>query len=565
MQSIFHDSTIGNAIDLAVVKLEIIKNPHFVHLSAARSLKHFCRWQHLHNPISDGDPSHYDVAILLTRENLCRVPSSCDTLGLAHVGKVCDPKSSCALIEENGLSTSFTIAHELAHVIGLQHDECSDQRGNSSEQSPSKSIMNQVLNGKSNPWKWSKCSRDNLTDLMDNVRTDCLLDAPQKDLLKVVRQEYFELDTFPLPGELFNPDTQCKLIFGHTSQLCTFMPTCQRLWCVIDGKSGCRTQHMAWADGTPCARNYWCIRGQCVPVTSLEPVDGGWGPWSSFSSCSRPCGGGIAKAIRYCDSPEPKNGGQYCLGDRIKYASCNTHECPGHGVASDASYRERRLLVDPRLAQCSSFDGQSFGMKNLPMPITWVPYYNSSSPCQLYCRAKNSSAFYLLSDKVTDGSPCLPGSDDICVNGHCVPAGCDHILGSQMKRDECGKCGGDGTSCTLVTKSLSLNHLRYGYNYIITIPVNAFNLVITRTSGLGCLALRTDRGKYLLNGKFKVTRYPGKNVPIGYGIELNYSGCNAREKEIIKIDRKLSTRLHVELLSASSLVQSPQIEYSYYI
>ena len=127
VQSIFHDSSIGNAIDLAVVKFEIIRNSHFVHMTSVRSLKHFCRWQHLHNPLSDDDSKHYDVAILLTRENLCRVPSSCDTLGLAHLGKVCDPKLSCALIEENGLSTSFTIAHELAHVIGLPHDQCSNK------------------------------------------------------------------------------------------------------------------------------------------------------------------------------------------------------------------------------------------------------------------------------------------------------------------------------------------------------------------------------------------------------------------------------------------------------
>ena len=322
VQSIFHDSSIGNAIDLAVVKFEIIRNSHFVHMTAARSLKHFCRWQHLHNPLSDDDPKHYDVAILLTRENLCRVPSSCDTLGLAHLGKVCDPKLSCALIEENGLSTSFTIAHELAHVIGLPHDQCSNK-----ETSSTMSIMTQVLNYKSNPWSWSKYSRDNMTYLMGTTRTSCLNDAPQRDLMKVVRQDYFLSDIFPLAGELFSPDTQCKLIFGSGSQLCPFMPTCQRLWCMVEGKSGCRTQHMPWADRTSCGENYWFLNGKCVPITLLEPIDGAWGPWSPFSDCSRPCGGGIAKSYRQCDSPEPKNGGQYCLGDRVKYKSCNVHEC----------------------------------------------------------------------------------------------------------------------------------------------------------------------------------------------------------------------------------------------
>lgn len=36
--------------------------------------------------------------------------------GLAELGTVCDPYRSCSIIEDNGLSTAFTIAHELGHV-----------------------------------------------------------------------------------------------------------------------------------------------------------------------------------------------------------------------------------------------------------------------------------------------------------------------------------------------------------------------------------------------------------------------------------------------------------------
>lgn len=37
-------------------------------------------------------------------------------LGLAELGTVCDPYRSCSISEDNGLSTAFTIAHELGHV-----------------------------------------------------------------------------------------------------------------------------------------------------------------------------------------------------------------------------------------------------------------------------------------------------------------------------------------------------------------------------------------------------------------------------------------------------------------
>lgn len=54
------------------------------------------------------------MAILLTRIDLCRT-ENCDTLGLAHSFKICEAQLSCAIVEDNGLSTALTIAHELGH------------------------------------------------------------------------------------------------------------------------------------------------------------------------------------------------------------------------------------------------------------------------------------------------------------------------------------------------------------------------------------------------------------------------------------------------------------------
>lgn len=38
---------------------------------------------------------------------------TCDTLGMADVGTVCDPSRSCSVIEDDGLQAAFTTAHEL--------------------------------------------------------------------------------------------------------------------------------------------------------------------------------------------------------------------------------------------------------------------------------------------------------------------------------------------------------------------------------------------------------------------------------------------------------------------
>jgi len=47
--------------------------------NAAHALRNFCSWQTQHNRLDDTDPQHYDVAILMTKKDLCG--DSCDTLG----------------------------------------------------------------------------------------------------------------------------------------------------------------------------------------------------------------------------------------------------------------------------------------------------------------------------------------------------------------------------------------------------------------------------------------------------------------------------------------------------
>lgn len=52
------------------------------------------------------------------REHVCRNHNQkkCDnTLGLAQLGTMCKV-NSCAIVQDNGLSAAFTIAHELGHV-----------------------------------------------------------------------------------------------------------------------------------------------------------------------------------------------------------------------------------------------------------------------------------------------------------------------------------------------------------------------------------------------------------------------------------------------------------------
>ena len=110
---------------------------------------------------------------------------------------------------------------------------------------------------------------------------NCLTNRPKRNYLE---KEKSQVTRFA--GEFFDADAQCSLVFGRGSRVCSYMPSCRRLWCTTpEGEqNGCKTQHMPWADGTQCGEGKWCVRSQCVKrnVAGVKPVHGGWGDWQRY-------------------------------------------------------------------------------------------------------------------------------------------------------------------------------------------------------------------------------------------------------------------------------------------
>ncbi|XP_013387743.1 SCO-spondin [Lingula anatina] len=67
-----------------------------------------------------------------------------------------------------------------------------------------------------------------------------------------------------------------------------------------------------------------CTVGSC-------PVDGGYGAWSVWTPCSAPCGPGIQTRGRSCDSPAPAFGGRPCVGPNYEETVCNLGACSING------------------------------------------------------------------------------------------------------------------------------------------------------------------------------------------------------------------------------------------
>ncbi|XP_017691660.1 PREDICTED: A disintegrin and metalloproteinase with thrombospondin motifs 7 [Lepidothrix coronata] len=479
---LFHHASIGNPINIAIVRLILLEHEEEdlkISHHADNTLKSFCKWQKSINVKGDSHPLHHDVAVLLTRKDICAAMNRpCETLGLSHVAGMCQPHRSCNINEDTGLPLAFTVAHELGHSFGIQHD------GSSNDCEPVGKrpfIMSPQLLYDTSPLTWSRCSREYITRFLDRGWGLCLDDPPAREVLD-----------FPLvpPGVLYDVGHQCRLQYGPYSTFCDDMDSvCNTLWCTVGNT--CHSKLDAAVDGTACGDNKWCFNGECVPVGHRpEPIDGGWSSWSSWAACSRSCGAGVQSAERHCSTPTPKYGGRYCLGERKRFRICNVRLCP----LDKPSFRQ---------VQCSQFNPMLYKGKL----YKWTPVPNNINPCELHCRPEHEYFAEKLRDAVVDGTPCYErdASRDMCINGICKNVGCDYEIDSHAVEDRCGVCHGDGSTCHTVHKTFEDSE-GLGYVDIGIIPVGAREIRIEEVAEAGnFLALRSENPeKYFLNGGWTI-------------------------------------------------------------
>uniref|UniRef100_A0A8C0EHC5 ADAM metallopeptidase with thrombospondin type 1 motif 7 n=1 Tax=Bubo bubo TaxID=30461 RepID=A0A8C0EHC5_BUBBB len=454
---LFHHASIGNPINIAIVRLILLEDEEEdlkISHHADNTLKSFCKWQKSINVKGDSHPLHHDVAVLLTRKDICAAMNRpCETLGLSHVAGMCQPHRSCNINEDTGLPLAFTVAHELGHSFGIQHD------GSSNDCEPVGKrpfIMSPQLLYDTSPLTWSRCSREYITRFLDRGWGLCLDDPPAREVLD-----------YPLvpPGVLYDVGHQCRLQYGAYSTFCDDMDSvCNTLWCTVGNT--CHSKLDAAVDGTACGENKLWLP---PPWKGSRP---GWtGLWATWT-----------RGVGY--------GGRYCLGERKRFRICNVRPCP----RDKPSFRQ---------VQCSQFNPMLYKGKL----YKWTPVPNNINPCELHCRPEDEYFAEKLRDAVIDGTPCyeMNASRDMCINGICKNVGCDYEIDSNAVEDRCGVCHGDGSTCHTIRKTFEDSE-GLGYVDIGIIPVGAREIRIEEVAEAGnFLALRSeDPEKYFLNGGWTI-------------------------------------------------------------
>ncbi|XP_022095859.1 thrombospondin type-1 domain-containing protein 4-like isoform X2 [Acanthaster planci] len=137
--------------------------------------------------------------------------------------------------------------------------------------------------------------------------------------------------------------------------------------------------------------------------------------------------------------------------------------------------------------------------------------------------------------------------------------GCDGILGSGLKLDKCGVCGGTNTQCEVMSGVFTTNNMGHGYHKITTIPTGAMYINVTElTKSRNYLALEGVNGNKYINMDWKIDppgnysvagtffiykRMPGRT---GVGEQLLADGPTTEDLNLILISQQKNPGISYE-------------------
>ncbi|XP_023380716.1 A disintegrin and metalloproteinase with thrombospondin motifs 10 isoform X2 [Pteropus vampyrus] len=467
---LFQDSSLGNIVNILVTRLILLTEDQptleITH-HAGKSLDSFCKWQKSivnhsghGNAIPENGVANHDTAVLITRYDICIYKNKpCGTLGLAPVGGMCERERSCSINEDIGLATAFTIAHEIGHTFGMNHDGVGNSCG-ARGQDPAK-LMAAHITMKTNPFVWSSCSRDYITSFLDSGLGLCLNNRPP-------RQDF----VYPTvaPGQAYDADEQCRFQHGVKSRGLQRAMVSEQEQPVHHQQHPSRRRH-----AVPDAHH----RQGVVLQAGVRP----------FRVAARGRGRGLGPVDPVGRLQPDVRRRRVLLQPSLRQPQANHRGqvLPGRETAASL-LQHRRKCSALNLTASPSVENSTRGR-------------HTEEACSLTCLAEGFNFYTERAAAVVDGTPCRPDTVDICVSGECKHVGCDRVLGSDLREDKCRVCGGDGSACETIEGVFSPALLGAGYEEVVWIPKGSVHIFIQDLNlSLSHLALKGDQESLLLEG-----------------------------------------------------------------